>query len=165
MIGTRYNSMPIPPVPEHTFSVAAGPLSIGVEFRHVDAAIIDATYGGGAVRLAADDTPQPPILHDRGASVHVCDGATGAEYLRFDLFEDDPHYHYIHPGEHQLVVPFDRAASGDMLAWTLARLSTRIRQMLECAGAPDLAGRIAPADIEAALPAVADAIAAARAPV
>jgi hypothetical protein len=156
--------MPIPPVPGQTRSVSAGPLSIGVEFRHVDAAVIDAAYGDVAVRTAGDDTPQPPIVYDRGPSVHVCDGPTGVEYLRFDLFEDDPHYHYIHPGEYQLVVPFDRAASGDMAAWTLMRLSTRLPQMLAFAGAADLAAHLAPTDVDAALPAIADAIAAAQAP-
>jgi hypothetical protein len=158
MIGTRYDSMPIPPVAGQTHHVPAGRLSIGIEFRHVDPDIIDATYRGVAVRVAGDDTPQRPILNDRGASVHVCDGATGVEYLRFDLFDDDPHYHYIRPGECQLVVPFDRAASGDMVAWLLTRLSTRLPEMLELAGAGDLAAGVERSDVEAALPAVAAAI-------
>jgi hypothetical protein len=163
VIGTRYDSMPIPPVATATHTFPAGALSIGVEFRQVDAAVIRATYGDVAVRQAGDDTPQPPILNDRGVSLHVSDAATGVEYLRFDLFGDDPHYHYIRPGEYQLVVPYDRAASGDMLAWTLTTLSTRIRPMLEFAGAPDLARRVSAADVDAAVPAVVAAIEAARA--
>ena len=164
MIGTRYDSMPIPAVAAHTRSVPAGSLTIGVEFRAVDAAVIGATYGDIAVREAGDDTPQPPILNDRGVSLHVCDTASGDEYLRFDLFDDDPHYHYIRPGQYQLVVPFDWAACGDMLGWALTTLSTRVGPMLEFAGAGDLAARVTPADVESALPAVAEAIAAARAP-
>jgi len=165
VIGTRYDVMPIPPVAEATRTFPAGPLSIGVEFRQVDAAVIATTYGDVAVREAGDDTPQPPILDDLGVSLHVCDAASGVEYLRFDLFGDNPHYHYIHPGEYQLVVPYDRAASGDMLAWTLTTLSTRIGPMLEFAGATDLARRLSPADVDAAVPAVMAAIEAAQAPV
>jgi hypothetical protein len=163
VIGTRYDVMPIPPVEAATRTFPAGPVCIGVEFRHVDAAVIDAAYGGITVRQAGEDTPQPPILNDRGVSLHVCDAASGAEYLRFDIFGDDPHYHYIRPGEYQLVVPYDRAASGDMLAWTLRTLSTRIGPMLAFAGGEDLARRVSPAEVDAALPAVASAIEAAGA--
>jgi hypothetical protein len=165
VIGTRYDVMPIPPVAAHTTTVPAGPLSIGVEFRQVDAAIIEGAYGDIDVRQAGDGTPQPPILNDRGVSLHVCDGASGVEYLRFDAFGDDPHYHYIRPGEFQLVVPFDRAACGEMLPWVLAALSTRLGPMLEFAGAGELAAAVAPDDVEGALPLVVEAITAAGAPV
>jgi hypothetical protein len=164
VIGTRYDVMPIPPVAAHTRTVPAGSLCIGVEFRQVDAAIIEGAYGDIDVRHAGDDTPQPPILDDRGVSLHVCDGATGVEYLRFDVFDDDPHYHYIRPGEYQLVVPFDRAACGDMLAWVLTTLSTRLGEMLEFAGARALASAVTRGEVEAALPLVVEAITAARAP-
>jgi len=164
VIGTRYDTMPIPPVVADTRTVRAGPLAIGVEFRHVDAAVIEASYGDIVVREAGDDTPQPPILNDHGVSLHVCDATSGVEYLRFDIFDDDPHYHYIHPGEYQLVVPYDRAASGDMLTWTLKTLAARVGEMLEFAGARDLARRVSPAQVDAAVPAVAAAIEVARAP-
>ena len=113
MIGTHYEGSPVPPVPEHTRYVGAGALSIGVEYRQVDASVIAATYGDVELREAGDDTPQPPILDDRGLTLHVCDAATGDEYLRFDVFEDNPHYHYIHPRESHLVVPFDRNENCD----------------------------------------------------
>jgi hypothetical protein len=164
VIGTRYDVMPIPPVTAATRTFPAGAVSIGIEFRQVDAAVIQGAYGDIDVRQAGDDTPQPPILDDLGVSLHVCDATTGVEYLRFDLFGDNPHYHYIHPGEYQLVVPYDRAASGDMLAWTLTTLSTRIGPMLEFAGATDLARQVSPADVEAAVPAMIAAIEAAGVP-
>ncbi len=91
-------------------------------------------------------------MEDRGWSVHVCDAATGAEYLRFDVFEGDPHYHYIHPGDHHFVVPFDRAASGDMTEWAIECLRRRLPEMLEHAGASDLAARVDRAQLEAAIP-------------
>ena len=157
MIGTRYEGSPVPPVPEHTRYVVAGPLVIGVEPRQVDASVIAATYGDITVRGAGNDTPQPPILEDRGLTLHVCDATNGAEYLRFDLFDDNPHYHYIHPGKHHLVVPFDRAACGDMRAWAVSCLRSRLRPMLEAAGAADLAARLTPHDVEAAVAVAAEA--------
>jgi len=158
MIGTHYEGTPVPPVPEHTRYVTAGPLSIGVEYRQLDASVIAATYGDGELRAAGDDTPQPPILADEGMTLHVCDAASGAEYLRFDVFADNPHYHYIHPGEHHLVVPFDRAACGDMATWAVECLRTRLGQMLEAAGAGALAARIGAGDKDAAAAVAADAL-------
>ncbi len=75
------------------------------------------------------------------------DAADGYEYLRFDIFDDDPHYHYIHktaPGAEIInnVVGYDRVALGDMLTWTLERLRTRLATMLAEAGAGELARRV-----------------------
>jgi hypothetical protein len=158
VIGTHYDGSPVPPVPSHTRYVDAGALSIGVEYRHVDAAVIAATYGDIDVRHAGDDTPQPPILQDEGLTLHVCDAATGGEYLRFDVFEDNPHYHYIHPGESHLVVPFDRAACGEMRRWAVEALQLRLRPMLELAGASQLAAHLSDADIDAAVRVAAEAL-------
>ena len=48
---------------------------------------------------------------DEGISVHVVSVADDHEYLRFDMFEQEPHYHYIHrSGEVNNVVEFDRVA-------------------------------------------------------
>jgi hypothetical protein len=33
---------------------------------------------------------------DEGVTIHVFDASDGHEYLRFDVFDDEPHYHYIH---------------------------------------------------------------------
>ena len=33
---------------------------------------------------------------DEGVSLHVIDASDAHEYLRFDMFDDEPHYHYIH---------------------------------------------------------------------
>jgi len=158
VIGTHYEGSPIAPVPELTRYIDAGAQSLGVEYRRVDAATIAGAYGDIEVREAGDDTPQPPILQDEGLTLHVCDGATGDEYLRFDLFEDNPHYHYIAPGRSHVVVPFDRVAGGDMRTWAVERLRSRLRPMLELAGATDLAGRVTPADIDAAVAAASAAL-------
>jgi hypothetical protein len=159
MIGTHYDGAPVPPVPERTRYTDAGALTIGVEYRHVDDAVIAATYGDIAVRQAGGDTPQPPILRDEGLTLHVCDARTGDEYLRFDLFDDNPHYHYIRPGAHHLVVPFDRAACGDMRSWAVECLRSRLRPMLGFAGAEGLAARVSAADVAATVAIASDALA------
>ncbi len=47
--------------------------------------------------------------------------ADGHEYLRFDAFDDDPHYHYVQPtGDHNQVVTFDADADGPVLPWVLS---------------------------------------------
>jgi hypothetical protein len=82
----------------------------------------------------------------------VCDARDGGEYLRFDAFDGDPHYHYLTPGVGHTVIIFDDAALGDMFPWTLGCLRDRLPQMLAMAGATDLLERIDIADVHAALP-------------
>jgi hypothetical protein len=124
---------PVPPDPEHTTYLEAGPLSIGVEYRVVGPETM--------VQMVDADgrtVTRPVQVTDTGASIHVCDGATGHEHLRFDAFDDDPHYHYLSPGRSNLVVMFDRAADGDMVPWALECLRHRLPAMLAKAGAEEL---------------------------
>jgi len=88
----------------------------------------------------------------RGVSIHVSDALDGGEYLRFDAFDGDPHYHYLTPGVGHTVIIFDDAALGDMFPWTFHCLRDRLPQMLTMAGAGDLVDRIDIADVHAALP-------------
>jgi hypothetical protein len=124
-LGRRSQAPQSPPDPTRTHFVPAGALKIGLQRR------------------------------EPGLTVHVCDAGSGDEYLRFDLFDADPHYHYIKPGEHSLIVPYDPAASGDMFTWVLDCLSCRVVEMLAFAAGPEVAARVDPADVAAALPAVA----------
>ena len=87
------------------------------------------------IRDALDDT----TVQDNGASIHVLGREDGHEYLRFDLFEQGPHYHYIDlGGKEQTIIDFDRVALGEMLPWALAQLRDRIIPMLERAGGEKL---------------------------
>jgi hypothetical protein len=138
MTGTVYTVPPIPPDPEHTTYVDAGALSIGVEHRLLDAAELAANYEGEAmdeIEQALDGN----VVEDNGVSIHVTGSADGHEYLRFDMFEQGPHYHYIDvSGETQTIVDYDRVALGEMLPWALQQLRTRLVPMLENAGATEL---------------------------
>jgi hypothetical protein len=164
MIGEVYNIPPQPPVPENTRNVAAGAITFGVEFRNVDPASLNATYAANADQLAELEARSPVGgFSDEGVSIHVCDADDGHEYLRFDIFDAQPHYHYVHktsPGAEIVnnVVAFDEVALGDMLPWAIERIRTRLPAMLAAAGGERLVARLDPALVGRALDEV-DAIA------
>lgn len=156
---TRYDKMPIPPIAEHTEYFSAGSIRIGVEYRVLnDAAVaaIRATLEGAQ----GSETGRLENLDDSGVSLHVFGGIGDAarEYLRFDCFVEEPHYHYVgwtHKSNE--VLQIDAVADGDPLTWALERIRTRLPQMLVRAGAADIAAQVDPAAIEAVLPRVIEA--------
>lgn len=135
MIGQTYNVQPVAPDPEHTVYLDAGPLRIGVEYRRVDPEALVEYYSGDDLAEVQDHSPEGGFS-DEGVSIHVESVADDHEYLRFDVFDDDPHYHYVDKamGTNTLV-GFDRAAHGEMLPWVLDRLRYRLDPMLAAAGA------------------------------
>jgi hypothetical protein len=153
-LGIRVDGGAIPPVEEHTTYVDVGALSIGVEYRLLTDDIVDDSYAG-TEDAAEVDANRPDALDDEGVSFHVCDASDGREYLRFDAFRDDPHYHYIHAEGYQQIVVFDPSASGDMLQWSLGCLESRLPEMLRHAGAGELADKVDRALVAAALPGIA----------
>ncbi len=154
---TRYDQMPIPPVESQTTWFDAGALRIGVEYRLLNetiaaAARTEAARGGDRAADAGFD--------DRGVSLHVCGrvGDAWREVLRFDCFEEDPHYHYVCWRESSNeVLHLDPVADGDPLAWALDRLRGRLPQMLARAGERELAASVDARAVEAVLPRVAEA--------
>ena len=154
MAGTVYNIAPIPPDPQHTTYVDAGNISFGVEHRLLDDAELAANYDGEEmekVRKAIEDKKVEQV-EDNGISIHVVGKADGHEYLRFDCFENGPHYHYIEPsGEKQTIVDFDEVALGDMVEWTMTQLRTRLAPMLEHAGGAAVASTLDAQRIEEGL--------------
>ena len=153
---TRYDKMPIPQVEAHTEYFEAGVLTFGVEYR----LLTDASAAESAVATAAGSEAAPANLNDRGVSIHVFGSDSGErlEYLRFDCFDEDPHYHYVcWSRRSNEMLHIDPVADGDPLAWALARLRTRLPQMLRRAGAKEIAERVDPDSVEAALPRVTEA--------
>jgi hypothetical protein len=142
MTGTVYTVPPIPPDPAHTTYVDAGAIRIGVEYRLLDESELEANYEGeemDEIQEALDGA----AVQDNGVSLHVVGAEDRHEYLRFDLFAQEPHYHYIDvSGESQTVIDFDRVAHGPMLPWALTQIRDRIRPMLEHAGGGALAAQI-----------------------
>lgn len=154
-LGVRYDVDPIPPEDGNTTWFDAGPLRIGVEYRILDDDILTTGFAGDGAAAAIIDAARPDVVDDRGFSIHVVDAATGGEHLRFDMFEGDPHYHYIVPGSHNVLIAYDVNAFGDMVEWALDCLRSRLPQMLRYAEASDLAERVDQAAVDAVVPRVA----------
>jgi hypothetical protein len=156
---TRYDKMPIPPIEAHTEYFTAGIIRIGVEFRVLNdlaVAAIRATLEGAQ----GVETGRLENLDDSGVSLHVFGGlgAQAREYLRFDCFIEEPHYHYVGwARKTNEVLQIDPVADGDPLAWALERIRTRLPQMLVRAGAGDIAAQVDPLLVEAVLPRVLEA--------
>jgi hypothetical protein len=157
VIGEVYNMPPQPPVPEHTRQIPAGVVTFGVEYRDVDPESLVATYADNPAHLAelAERSPEGGFS-DEGISIHVCATDGGHEYVRFDVFDDDPHYHYVHntaAGEAVInhVIGFDVVAHGDMLDWAIDRLRVRLPAMLTEAGGTDVAAALDPVTVAAAV--------------
>jgi len=149
--------MPIPPVEARTEWFDAGVLRFGVEYRLVNDAITAASEMAAA---RGDVRPPPGSIDDCGVSIHVVgvNGGEAFEYLRFDCFIEDPHYHYVCWKEKSNeMLHMDPIADGDPLGWSLDRLRTRLPQMLERAGAGFLCPQIDAMRLDAALPRVAEA--------
>jgi hypothetical protein len=142
VIGKVYTIPPQPPVAENTRRLPAGNVTIGVEYRMVDPASLQSTYAGNDAHLSELFERWPGGgFTDEGVSIHVWGTDDGHEYLRFDVFDDEPHYHYNHRGDDVVnnVIDFDAVALGDMLPWVLDCLRTRLAPMLVEAGGAQLA--------------------------
>jgi hypothetical protein len=154
---TRYNLMPIPPVEAQTEYIEAGALTFGIEYRLLTDAIAAAsrkTEAGG------NDRGGQREFDDRGVAIHVFGVQDGErrEFLRFDCFNEDPHYHYVSwRASSNEMLHLDPIADGEPLAWALERIRTRLPQMLTRAGALEVASEVDQAAIEEAMPGIAEA--------
>jgi hypothetical protein len=150
-VGTRLKMSLVPCVAEHTAYFDAGPVVIGLEFRVLDDDVVASAYAGDAAVAAIFAEMQVTEFDDNGPSLHILDAGTRTEHLRFDMFDKQPHYHYIHsPAEHT-AVSFDPHADGDMVEWALQRIERRLPEMLRYAGAPDLADAVDPGALAGAV--------------
>lgn len=144
-IGTTYEVDPLPLIAEDTTFFDAGAITIGVEYRRVDNSTLTAGYGEEAV------SEQGITFDSAGVSLHVLGTEDKREYLRFDCFDNDAHYHYILWGTRQTIVAYDHTANGDMLTWALEAIAERVDAMLSFAGAPELAARVDKTLVRAAI--------------
>jgi hypothetical protein len=134
--GNRYDQLPIPMVTEHCIPIDAGAVQLVVESRKLTNEIIGETYHG------AVDAGIP--FDDFGATLHVCGTADGLEYLRFDCFENEPHYHYIEQAVGaNTVVRIDELAVGDPIDFSLACVEHHLADMLRHCGVAGLADTVA----------------------
>ena len=145
-IGIVYQMQPEPPDADNCQWLEAGAIRLGLEYRVVDPARLAEAYAGSADDLAELEAHSPEGgFHGAGLSIHVVGRADGHEYLRFDAFEDDPHYHYVRPtGDHNHWIPFDPIAGGDVLTFALRSLRERLAPMLCEAGGAAVAALLEP---------------------
>ena len=124
----RYTGMPIPPIKENMREFNAGAITIGVEFRVLNDAVVASL---GLTEIAASN--EYPTLDDNGVSIHVFvnNDEGNFERLRFDCFQNDPHYHYLSiKNKFQDVIHIDKTVTGDPVTWALDLLRTRLPIML-----------------------------------
>jgi hypothetical protein len=144
--GIRFDRMPIPMDQEHCIPVDAGPVTFVVESRRLTNDVIDDTYQGDFYPKVAFD--------DGGATLHVCGAADGLEHLRFDCFENEPHYHYIdNAAGANTIVRIDELAVGDPIEFSLNCVEHHLVDMLRKCGVDSLADDVAgePEKVDAAL--------------
>jgi hypothetical protein len=155
--GNRYEQLPIPMVAEHCVTIDAGAVQFVVESRQLTNEILDETYHG---------TVRPGIrFDDFGATLHVCGTVDGLEHLRFDCFENEPHYHYIEQrADANVVVRIDELAVGDPVDFSLACVEHHLPDMLRNCGVGDLADDVErrPDQVKAAVEVVRELMTAAR---
>ncbi len=152
----RYDRMPIPPNEAQTEYFEAGNVRIGVEYRILNDEVV-AEIRKTLQAATGSEEGQLENLDDAGVSLHVFAGPPGQqlEYLRFDCFNEDPHYHYVSwKGKSNEVFHMDPVADGDPLAWALERIATRLPQMLIRAGVPEVAAQVDMGQLDTTLPKV-----------
>lgn len=94
----------------------------------------------GAVTFALQYRAQ---MADQGLCIQVVGDASGTEkeLLRFDCFDQSPHYHYA-PLDKNERRDMDKTTAGNPVGWTLRQLRTRLPEMLEHAGYGEVANRL-----------------------
>jgi hypothetical protein len=150
-----YTTLPVPAMDEHTVRIGAGAVTFGVEYRHLDEAAILAAYGPDArAKFNGGERPagMAEVVTEDGLSLHVFDSSTGAELLRFDCFDDAPHYHLLDPARSRNeVVEHDADRHGALLDWALHEMRRNLRGLLNQAGASSVADEIDDGSVEAAV--------------
>ena len=120
--GQYHKFMLIPMIEHHARWFDAGLVSVAVEAR---------ALGDNAERMV------------RGPSIHVFNASHTEEYLRFDVFGEVLHYHYIlNEPNHNILWGYDPDTNGPMIPWVIAALRERLPTLLRRAGAAALAGEI-----------------------
>ena len=102
-----------------------------------DPIVIDA----GAVRFAIRYRDE--IMDDQGVGIQVLSDVDGEEQevLRFDCFDQHPHYHYG-PAKTNERLYLDKTTAGNAIGWSLNQLRMRFPEMVSRAGYEDLADRL-----------------------
>ena len=112
------------------YKVKAGVVEFALQHRNVDGGIVG-TRGA-----------------DQGVSIQVMGKVNNkeTELLRFDCFDQVPHYHYD-PTNLNDRVDLDKTTAGNPLGWTLNQLRTNLPNMLIRAGFDNIALELDPREV------------------
>jgi hypothetical protein len=115
--------------------IACGPLCFALQYRDLDGGAPHRQGAGGAGGADAD----------QGVCMQVVGTVEGkeTELLRFDCFDNHPHYHYG-PENKNIRIMLDPTVTGNPIGWTIAQLRSKLPTMLACAGYEALALQIDP---------------------
>lgn len=83
------------------------------------------------------------LMADQGVSIQVVGEVDGQarELLRFDCFDQRPHYHYD-PGDKNERYDLDKTTAGNPISWTVKQLRTQLPSMLKQAGYEAIAQKL-----------------------
>jgi hypothetical protein len=100
----------------------------------------NAKFEAGAVCFALQ---YRALMPDQGVSLQVVGEVDGkpTELLRFDCFDQNPHYHYA-PSDRNERYNMDKTTAGNPVGWTLKQLRTRLPEMLTKAGYEGIAHKL-----------------------
>jgi hypothetical protein len=115
--------------------IACGPICFALQYRDLDGG---APHRQGAGSAGGGDA-------DQGVCIQVVGHMDGkeTELLRFDCFDNRPHYHYG-PENKNVRIMLDPTVSGNPIGWTIAQLRRKLPAMLACAGYEALAPQLDP---------------------
>ena len=96
---------------------------------------------------------------DRGPSLRIYGAVEGkpVQLLRFDCFEEQPHFHYDPDGKNNQL-RLDKAKVSDPIAWSMDYLRGNVASLLHIAGYSGLAEQVDEGVLTAALPTVEKAL-------
>jgi hypothetical protein len=97
-------------------------------------------FEAGAVTFALQ---YRALMPDQGVSLQVvsCVDGEEKELLRFDCFDQNPHYHYD-PDNRNIRFNMDKTTAGNPVGFTLKQLRERLPEMLKTAGFEDVANKL-----------------------
>ena len=150
----EYHVLPVPAFPQHTVRIPAGSVTFGVEYRHLDEDMILEFYGPDSRAAFGNVRPagMAATVEEDGLSLHVFDTETGHEALRFDCFDDAPHFHLLHPPtSRNRVYNHDADEHGPLADWALAQMRADLRTMVAESGATAAAAALDDAQVAASL--------------
>ncbi|HXH12414.1 MAG TPA: hypothetical protein VNP04_21930 [Alphaproteobacteria bacterium] len=115
--------------------IACGAIYFALQYRYLDGGAPHTQGAGGRGGTDADQGVCIQVVGDVGGKE--------TELLRFDCFDNHPHYHYG-PENGNVRIMLDPTVTGNPLRWTMTQLRSKLPAMLARAGYAELATQIDP---------------------